>query len=168
MTDAAVAVARAACKKIYACCSAEELMGIAIVGGSESACQSVVAAYVALQLQAASPAFDAGRLGYDGTALQSMIDDLGSRACDMLPALEELELTDVLVPMVDETGACGLDYECIAGYCDGGGDARNPHGTCTIKLGDGSECTASAQCATGYCDGKSCGEPAATPLCTGT
>jgi hypothetical protein len=69
--------------------------------------------------------------------------------------------------MVEETAACGLDYECIAGYCDGGGDARSPHGTCTLKLDDGGDCATAAQCFSGYCDGTTCTAPAGAPLCAG-
>lgn len=167
MTLAPTEVARAACAKIYECCSAEDLMNLSIIGGGESSCQLVVAAYIALQLQTSTPAFDDGRLGYDGAALEGMIDDLESRECDMLPALEELDLSDVLVPMVEEGGECGLDYECIEGYCDGGGNATSPQGTCAPLLETGDDCSAPTQCASGYCD-MTCGEATAVPLCSGS
>lgn len=163
--DAAGVVAVELCDKAFECCTAEEIeasQGVSTV----AQCQLAVATVVQLQVNAAKPAIEAGRVVYDGTALERCMTDYGSRTCNMLRALTSFECEGLIVPQQAEGDACGLSAECIDGYCDGGSNATNPVGHCAPLKELGADCGANAECSSGFCSG-TCEELEAEPLCGG-
>lgn len=166
VSDAPVTVALDLCDKIFTCCSAAELMNLSVLGQSKSSCELAVAAYLGLLLNAATPALDAGRLVYDGTALSKCLDDYGNESCDMLRGLDSFDCPGLLVPQVAVGGACGISAECSDGYCDGSNDANDPVGDCVPKKQNGADCTDNAECVSGTCNGGSCDDTPQVSLCS--
>jgi hypothetical protein len=166
--DAPAEVAVDLCDKIYECCSAEELMNIQGIGTSKGQCEFSVALFVQLQVAQVKPAIAAGRVAYDGTALERCLNDYGARSCDMLRGIESFQCEGLIVPQQSPGDPCGVTPECIDGYCVGGGDAQNPDGECAPTKANGIDCAADVECQSGFCDTSgACAEPSSSALCGG-
>jgi hypothetical protein len=162
--DAAWAVAVELCTKAFECCSAEEIQASQGVG-SVVQCELAVATIVQLQVNAAKPAIEAGRVVYDGAALERCMQDYGSQTCDMLRGLTSFECEGLIVPQQGEGDACGISAECIQGYCDGSSNASNPVGHCVPTKENGADCSANAECASAFCNAGACETLDAQALC---
>jgi hypothetical protein len=166
--DAPATVAVELCDKIYDCCSAAELMNIQGIGSSKTQCELAVAVFITLQVNAVKPAIAAGRVGYDGGALSRCLDDYGSRSCDMLRSIETFQCDGLIVPKQAVGDACGVNAECIDGYCDGANDANSPAGKCAATKANDADCAANAECQTSFCNGDGkCADSDASALCGG-
>jgi hypothetical protein len=166
--DAPAEVAVDLCDRIYECCSAEELMNLQGVGTSKGQCEFSVALFVQLQVAQVKPAIAAGRVVYDGTALERCLTDYGARSCDMLRGIETFECEGLIVPQQSPGDPCGVSPECSDGYCVGGGDAQNPEGECAPTKARGIACAADVECQSGFCDTSgACAEPSSSALCGG-
>lgn len=164
--DAASTVAVELCTKAFECCSAEAIQASQGVG-SVVQCELAVATIVQLQVNAAKPAIEAGRVVYDGTALERCLADYGSRSCDMLRTLASFECEGLIAPQQALGDACGLSAECIDGYCDGSSNATNPVGQCVPLKENGADCSANAECVSVFCSGGLCDTLQAQALCGG-
>ena len=164
--DAATTVAVELCTKAFECCSAEEIQASQGVS-SVVQCELAVATIVQLQVNAAKPAIEAGRVAYDGAALERCMLDYGSRTCDMLRTLTSFECDGLIVPQQAEGDACGISAECIDGYCDGSSTATNPVGHCVPTREDGADCSANAECVSAFCNAGVCETLEAQALCGG-
>jgi len=164
--DAPSVVAVELCTRAFECCSAEEIQASQGVG-SVAECELAVGVIVQLQVNAAKPAIEAGRVEYDGTALDRCMTDYGSRTCDMLRTLTSFECEGLIVPQQAEGDACGLSAECKGGYCDGSNNAADPVGHCVPTKEDGADCAANAECVSGFCASGTCGTAVSEPLCGG-
>jgi len=166
--DAPAEVAVDLCDKIYECCSAEEIMNIQGVGTSKGQCQLAVALFVQLQVSSVKPALAAGRVVYDGTALERCLTDYGARSCDTLRGIDSFECEGLIVPQQAVGEPCGVSPECIDGYCEGGGSAQTPNGECAPLKANGADCASNAECASTFCDTSgACAEPSSSALCGG-
>jgi hypothetical protein len=130
-------------------------------------CELAVATIVQLQVNAAKPAIEAGRVEYDGRALERCMQDYGARSCDMLRALTSFECDGLIVPQQSEGDECGISAECIEGYCDGSSNASNPVGHCVPTKEDGADCSANAECVSVFCNAGVCETLEAQALCGG-
>jgi hypothetical protein len=164
--EAAAAVAVDLCTKAFECCSAEAikaLYGVDTVIG----CEVAVAFLVQAQVNAAKPAIEAGRVVYEGTALDRCLGDYSDQSCDALRALTGFECEGLIVPQQGEGDDCGLSAECSDGYCDGSSNATNPVGHCVPLKDDGAECSANAECVSKFCSAGVCELPSPQALCGG-
>jgi hypothetical protein len=164
--DAAGEVAVELCTKAFECCSAEEIQASQGVS-SVVQCQLAVATIVQLQVNAAKPAIAAGRVEYDGAALERCMQDYGGQTCDMLRGLTSFACDGLIVPQQGEGDECGISAECIEGYCDGSSSASNPVGHCVPIKENGADCSANAECVSAFCDAGVCETLEAQPLCGG-
>lgn len=166
--DAPAEVAVDLCDKIYECCTAQEIMGISGIGTSKGQCQLAVALFVQLQVSNVKPAIAAGRVVYDGTALDRCLTDYGDQSCDMLRGIESFECEGLIVPQQALGEPCGVSAECIDSYCEGGGSAQTPNGECTALKANGADCAENAECQSKLCDANgACAEPSSSALCGG-
>ncbi|HEX5099923.1 MAG TPA: hypothetical protein VFV94_10505 [Polyangiaceae bacterium] len=162
--EAAAAVAVDLCTKAFECCSADAikaLYGVDTVIG----CEVAVAFLVQAQVNAAKPAIEAGRVEYDGTALDRCLGDYGDQTCDELRALTGFQCEGLIVPRQGEGDECGISAECIEGYCDGSSNAASPVGHCVPLKDDGAECAANPECVSQFCSAGRCEAPSSQPLC---
>jgi len=164
--DAAGVVAVELCTKAFECCSAEEIQASQGVG-SVGQCELAVATIVQLQVNAAKPAIEAGRVAYDGTALERCMTDYGNRTCDMLRTLTSFQCDGLIVPQQADGDACGLSAECQGGYCDGSNSATSPVGHCVPTKDLGADCAANAECASTFCSSGVCDTAVSQALCGG-
>jgi hypothetical protein len=95
---------------------------------------------------------DAGRIEYDGTKLQTCLDDVAATGCELLNERAPESCKAALRGTVAEAGDCQLDEEC-AGlmYCKIEGSCP---GQCTLLEQAGGPCTGNSDCVSGL----SCGE----------
>ena len=166
INDAPAEVAVDLCDKIYDCCTAQEIMNIDGIGTSKGQCQLAVAVFVQLQVASVKPAIEAGRVVYDGTALDRCLTDYGDQSCSMLRGIESFECEGLMVPQQAVGDPCGVSSECIDGYCEGGGSAQTPNGECVALKANGSDCAENAECQSNFCD-TTCAEPSSSALCGG-
>lgn len=164
--EAAAAVAVDLCTKAFECCSADELKALYGVD-NVIGCEVAVAFLVQAQVNAAKPAIDAGRVEYDGTALDRCLGDYTGQSCDELRALTGFECEGLIVPREGEGDPCGISAECSEGYCDGSSNAANPVGHCVPLKVDGVECGANAECVSKFCSAGLCAAPSSEALCGG-
>jgi len=154
-------LASVSCSKQFECCSDAEIMdlymGITINDhpiATEADCNEFSNALLSgLLVPEYKESLAAGRIEYDGTAAADCIADIQSLSCDqynsgdidsVLPTCRPF-----VIPKVGDGGACGEDYECTSGFCDGETE-DGPDGMCKPKPGAGEACT--DDCADGlYC-----------------
>lgn len=164
--EAAAAVAVELCTKAFECCSADELKALYGVD-NVIGCEVAVAFLVQAQVNAAKPAIEAGRVAYDGTALDRCLGDYGDQTCDELRTLTGFECEGLIVPRQSEDDECGISAECIDGYCDGSSNAMSPVGHCVPLKDEGAECSANAECVSRFCGAGVCETPSSQALCGG-
>jgi len=162
--EAAAAVAVDLCTKAFDCCSAEELKALYGVD-NVIGCEVAVAFLVQAQVNAAKPAIEAGRVAYEGTALDRCLRDYSGQSCDDLRTLTGFECEGLIVPQQREGDECGISAECTEGYCDGSSNATSPVGHCVPLKDDGAECGANAECVSKFCSAGLCEEPSSQALC---
>jgi len=164
--EAAASVAVDLCTKAFECCSAADLKALYGVD-NVIGCEVAVAFLVQSQVNAAKPAIEAGRVDYDGTALDRCLGDYGDQSCDMLRTLTSFECKGLIVPKQGEGDECGISAECVDGYCDGSSNATNPVGHCVPLKDDGADCSANAECVSKFCNANLCAEATSQALCGG-
>lgn len=164
--EAAAAVAVDLCTKAFECCSADELKALYGVD-NVIGCEVAVAFLVQAQVNAAKPAIEAGRVAYDGTALDRCLGDYSDQTCDELRTLTGFQCEGLIVPRQGEGDECGISAECALGYCDGSSNATSPVGHCVPLEDDGAECSANAECASKFCSAGRCEAPSSQALCGG-
>jgi hypothetical protein len=167
--EAPAAIAGAVCAKAFECCTAEELMGLSVVGQTEEQCRATVAAFLGLYQVNIQTSIAAMRAAYDGDALGDCVAEHEDRSCDELPSFEEIGCAGAVVPLIPLGEVCGAHHECIDGYCEGAGSsASSPTGTCAEKKADGEPCADPFECEGGACSTETgCGPTDAEPLCGG-
>lgn len=163
---APASIANAVCAKAFDCCSAEELMALSVVGQTEDQCRAFVATFLGLYQVDIQASIAAMRAGYDGEALAECVAEHEDRACDMLPAFEEIGCPGAVVPLIPLGEACGAHHECIDGFCEGASSAASATGTCTVKKEDGEPCSSPFECEGGACSTESgCSSTSGAPIC---
>lgn len=163
-------IARVLCDKLFDCCTDAELEALPLsLGESESSCQIGVAVYLAVIVEASKESIAAGRIHYDGVALEACLDRYRNDACGVLETLDLSVCPDVFMPQIELGEACGISAECIDGYCEGASDATNPVGECAEKKPDGATCAANDECQSGLCEalGDGCVPVSKAPVCGG-
>lgn len=163
-------IARVICDKLFECCTEAELMALPLnIGDSESACQIGVSLYLAVIVEASTESIEAGRIRYDGVALEACLDRYRNEACGVVEKLDLSICPDVFAPQIALGEACGISAECIEGYCEGSNDAANPVGECAPKKQDGTACAANDECQSGLCEalGDGCVPVSTAPICGG-
>jgi len=164
--EAAAAVAVDLCTKAFECCAAEDIKALYGVD-SVIGCEVAVAFLVQAEVNAAKPAIEAGRVEYDGTALDGCLGDYTGQSCDRLRTLTTFECEGLIVPQQKEGDACGISAECTDGYCDGSSNASSPVGRCVPLKDDGADCSANAECVSKFCSAGVCDAPSSRALCGG-
>ena len=163
---APVAIANAVCAKAFECCSAEQLMMLSVVGQTEDQCRAFVASFLGLYQIDIQGSIAAMRASYDGDALAGCVAEHEDRACDMLPAFEEIGCAGAVVPLIPLGEACGAHHECVDSYCDGASSASSATGTCIVKKSDGEPCADPFECEGGSCSTETgCGSTSGAPIC---
>jgi hypothetical protein len=163
---APAAIASAICAKVFECCSAEQRMTLGTIGETEDQCRAFVEAFLGLYQLDIRTSIAAMRAEYDGQALAECVAEHQDRACDMLPAFEEIGCPGAVVPLIPLGETCGAHHECIDGYCEGASSASSPSGTCTVKKAEGEPCTDPSECEGGACSTETgCGSTTGAPIC---
>jgi len=152
-------IAQAVCPKAYTCCSATQLMGNTMAGTDEQSCETMTTTNYQNQLNAIQASEKAGRSMYDGDKLDACLKTIRSATCETLNMTNHFTGVpgcDTFVrPLVAYGGACGFDWECVAGWCD-----RPPNtsgdGVCQAFAQSGAACGDHAKCGSGLiCDANS-------------
>lgn len=163
---APVAIANAVCAKAFECCSAADLMALAVIGQTEDQCRAFVATFLGIYQVDIQTSIAAMRAGYDGDALAECVAEHEERACDMLPAFAEIGCPGAVIPLIPLGEACGAHHECIDSYCEGASSASSATGTCVVKKADGEPCSDPFECEGGACStGTGCGSTSGAPIC---
>jgi hypothetical protein len=153
------------CSKIFECCTAAEVMdqfGNITYNGqpitTEDQCEGFVGGFfTGLLTPEYKASIAAGRIEYDGAAVQACIDAAANLSCSAYSMLSGHESVacekPFIIPKVADGGGCTQDYECISNNCEGATvDPNGPDtdGMCKPLPTEGQDCTGT--CAHGlYC-----------------
>jgi hypothetical protein len=95
-----------------------------------------------------------GRAGYDGIAAASCLAELEGADCPAASTWEPLLLAahcPIVTAAVPAGDDCRASYECLDGFCQGGGDPTRLGRCVSPKLADGQPCDRGDDCASGTC-----------------
>jgi hypothetical protein len=121
---------------------------------------AILPAYLGLALncQTFAEAQAAGRVAFDQAKAKACIDTFNAASCGtaLSGGLLNAACLEAVAPRVAAGGTCfsGLDFECVAGFCDQTvTNACSVGGRCVTSATLGQSCAAPAQCANGLiCD----------------
>ncbi len=154
--ETATAFAQAICPKAYSCCTAQQLMGNAAAGTTETECEVNTAQNFQQQLQAMQASQNSGRANYNPAAVGACLAAIRAASCADLTAIHNLSQlpachSTFATPLVAAGGSCQQDYECIGGVCQR--PAGSFVGVCVAGVATGASC-ATNRCASSLtCDG---------------
>ena len=160
--DLPQALADAECKKMYECCTDQEIsdMGSSLFGpiNSEQDCKDVYGGlFKSFFGPALRDAIDNGRVEYDKKGAAKCVNSIDDIQCknfnDTELSLTDGACSDFLVPLVDEGGTCKQDFECKSGSCSGDG---NSEGKCFVLPGEGEACANMDEFGGDCADGLNC------------
>jgi len=141
----------ASCAKQFDCCTdaeiMEQYMGITLddmpITTEEQCVEFTNAIFSGLFVAELEESIAAGRAEYDGAAAGDCIAALRSLTCAQYSSAmsdeSALSCGAFILPKVAEGGACGEDFECTTGNCDG--ESEDVDGTCTTLPGEGETCS---------------------------
>ncbi|HET6281561.1 MAG TPA: hypothetical protein VFH73_11350 [Polyangia bacterium] len=163
--DAPTEIARAVCPKAYVCCKAAELMGNELAGTDEPSCETKTAEAFRNQLQPVLASEARFRSDYDGVKLEACLAHVRAATCSELGTTNHFSgipgCDAFVAPRLGVGEACGHDWECTDGWCEGPTLAAD--GVCRPLAKDGESCE-TAKCDKGIlCDSatKLCARPRA-------
>jgi hypothetical protein len=174
-------IASTICPKAYQCCTGAQLMGNNLAGTDVPSCEMKTTESFQRHFASIRQSQEKGRALFQPEKLMACLAYVGDASCEALNVVNRLAdlpgCESFVKPLVQAGGACGFDWECIAGACvketsDGDGTCR-AHGregeacatnlcaeelacdstsaTCVPRQVDGAPCTGDGQCMSNHC-----------------
>lgn len=163
-----VAMARAVCAKIDACCAAGERSRIIGVGEDQAACEASLGAFYEQQYGGLSRFLSEGRVALAAEKVDACLAAYRDAGCNAPGVAAAPPCAEVFVGTAQVGEPCEAGPECTSHVCP---QARQGERVCVARKPDGAACSRGAECASYYCRtaflGGMCAPPGQDRSCGG-